>query len=288
MQKTAGTIEFDRYRVAYRCYGQGAAQIICLSGAKQTISAWKSFVKHFQADHQVLVFDMPGQGRSEVLYGDAGLDLDEQIAVIAQLLDAFPHAGPRYLVGGSWGSILAAVYAARYPNACSKVILGSFGTRANPVLESVIEDVRGLIDAGRSRDIAPMMIERFGQYIPERLKQQILNQFDNMSAAHFQALYEHSLLATRMQDLNRFVDLADIQAETLVVMGQFDTIMDIFDSKKAAARIPRSRFQLVKNTGHFLHWENEAILEIYAEFLKHGLADETQQSSSRALPASGA
>lgn len=285
LQKSAGTIEFDRYRVAYRLYGEGHAQIVCLSGAKQTISAWKSFVRRFQSDYQVLVFDMPGQGRSEVLQGEAGLDLDEQIAVIAHMLERFPHSGPRHVVGGSWGSILAAVFAARYPTVFERVILGSFGTRANPVLETVIEDVRRLIDEGRAADIAPMMIERFGQYIPEPLKRQILKQFDTMSPAHFQALYEHSLLATRMEDLNRFVDLADIQAETLVLMGQFDTIMDVFDSRKAAGRIPRSRFQVVKNAGHFLHWENESILEIYAAFLASGLSEAGTSPELNMLPA---
>lgn len=292
MQKMAGHIEFDRYRVAYRCYGNRAddnvgkaprAQILCLSGAKQTISAWKSFVNRFRNDYQILVFDMPGQGRSEILSGNPGLDLDEQIAVIHHMLGEFPFSGERYICGGSWGSILAATYAARYPDMFQRAILGSFGTRANPVLQSVIEDVRTLIDAGRSADIAPMMIERFGQHIPDHFQKQILKQFAHMSEAHFKALYEHSLLATRLKDLHQHVDFSQIRAETLVIMGQLDTIMDLFDSRKAAGIIPRSRYQLVKNTGHFLHWEREEILDIYAEFLDCGLAGEGALAESAAV-----
>ncbi|MDX1453193.1 MAG: alpha/beta hydrolase [Oleiphilaceae bacterium] len=283
MYKTAGQLEFDRYRVSYRCYGNGPAQIVCLSGAKQTISAWKSFVRRFQSDYQVLVFDMPGQGRSEILQGKPGLDLDEQIDVLHHMVQTFDFDGPRIIVGGSWGSILAATYAARYPQVFSKAALGSFGTKANPVLESVIEDVRRLIDEGRAKDIAPMMIERFGQYIPEHLKQQIIKQFDHMSEAHFQALYEHSLLATRMEDLHKHVDLTAIEAETLVLMGQYDTIMDLFDSRRAAEMIPRCRYQLVKKVGHFLHWEREELLELYADFFENGLSHAEQTETSQAV-----
>ena len=64
------------------------------------------------------------------------------------------------------------------------------------------------------------------------------------------------------------MNLALINVPTLVVMGQFDTIMDLFDTRQATKLIPQGEFKLIKGVGHFLHWEQPDILAEYQEFLQ--------------------
>ena len=179
MKKVAGELNYGRFIIPFRVYGEGPDTIVCLSGAKQTMSAWRSFVSYFHREYRIVVFDMPGQGRAQILSGSAGVSLQEQVDVVHALtreigLDAHAES---FIVGGSWGSIVAAAYAAQYPDVFSRVALGSFGTKPNVVLKSVINDVRDMIDSGRGTEIAPLMIQRFGQKIPESLKRLITSQF---------------------------------------------------------------------------------------------------------------
>lgn len=268
MIKRTGAFEYSRFSVPYRVYGDQDKVIVCVSGAKQTMSAWRSFISHFSKEYRVVVFDMPGQGRSEILSGSPGVPLNEQVEVLHQLLSHLDilSCEQRYLIGGSWGSIVSAVYAENYPDVFHRIILGSFGTKPNSVLSSIISQVQVYIEDGRGAEIAPMMIEKFGQYIPDVLKRQIVAQFNNMSDQQFRSFYEHSVFVTQLGDLKEHMNLALIRVPTLVVMGQFDTIMDLFDTRKATQLMPQGRFELIKGVGHFLHWEQPDILPVYESF----------------------
>ncbi len=274
MKKVAGKLDISRFEIPYRIYGSSDKIIVCISGAKQTMSAWRSFVSRFQDEYSVLVFDLPGQGRAKINSGCPGVSLDEQVDALKVLLETLGAEAysARYLVGGSWGSIVAASYLDRYPGLFQRAILGSFGTRANSVLSGIIDQVQRYIDQGRGAEIAPLMIEKFGQSIPEHLKRQIISQFNDMSEEQFASFYEHSKSVTQMGDLKRHISLASISIPVLVVMGQFDTIMELFDTRMATKLIEKGEFLLVKGVGHFLHWELPAILETYGAFFDRDIA----------------
>lgn len=274
MVKDSGVFEYSRFLIPYRVYGDGDKVIVCVSGAKQTMSAWRSFITYFSKNYKVIVFDMPGQGRSEILSGSAGIPLLEQVDVLHNLLGylSINDFQRRYLIGGSWGSIVSAVYAENYPNTFHRMILGSFGTKPNSVLSSIIDQVQVYIQEGRGAEIAPMMIDRFGQYIPDSLKRQIVAQFNNMSEQQYQSFYEHSVFVSELGDLKRHMNLHLIKIPTLVVMGQFDTIMDLFETKSSTMLIPEGRFHLVKGVGHFLHWEKASVLPVYETFIEEDVA----------------
>lgn len=268
MDKRTGELVCSRFRVPYRVYGDSDKIIVCISGAKQTMSAWHSFVRRFKKDFSVLVFDLPGQGRSEILSADANVTLEEQVDVVLRLSKELNLAQyqQRFLIGGSWGSIVAAGVAAQVPCLFDKAVLGSFGTKPNSVLDGIIDTVQECIEQGRGSEIAALMIESFGQYIPPSLKRQMIKQFEEMSEAQFMAFYEHSRSVRKMGDLKDHIDLSNIKIPVLVIMGQFDTIMDMFDAKNAAEMMADACFKIVPKAGHFLHWEQASIMDEYQDF----------------------
>ena len=69
MKTLKGVLDHDRFRVPYRCYGDRKDVLLCVSGALQTMAVWRTVARRFVNDFTVVVFDMPGVGRGEIVSG---------------------------------------------------------------------------------------------------------------------------------------------------------------------------------------------------------------------------
>jgi len=267
MKTIKGELALGRFLVPYRIYGEAERTIVCISGAKQTMAAWRSFISHFASDYSVAVFDLPGQGRSTILSGAPGVSFDEQVEVLHGVIRAINRNGSVNLAAASWGTIISAALAARHPELVDKMILGSFGSKPSKAVVEVIKAGQKLFDEHRTDEIAPLMIEKFGQYIPESQKNQMIDQFRVMSREQFLSFYEHCAFVEQATDISEFVDLSSITASTLILSGEYDAILDVDDTKAASLKIPHCEFRMIPGAGHFLHWEKAEILHTYREFL---------------------
>ena len=286
MKITKGEFQLGRFHVPYRVYGEAEKTIVCVSGAKQTMAVWRSFVSYFVPDYSVAVFDLPGQGRSKILSGPLAVSLDEQVDVLHKVVCETRRDEPAHLAAASWGTIVAAAYAARCPAAVDKMILGSFGARPSKTMLEVIKEGKRLVDQGESPQVGSLIIERFGQFIPDSYKSRIIEQFQQMSREQFLAFYAHSEFVESARDIKDFVDLQNIKASTLVINGQHDAILDLEDVERACAQIPQCEFRVISDAGHFLHFEQEGILDIYKEFLSRQQPSLDSSSPRAATPTS--
>lgn len=260
-------IVHGRFVIPYRIYGDSEKTIVCISGAKQTMAAWRTFVSHFIKDYSIVVFDLPGQGRAKICSGSPEITFSEQVGILNELVTITGRNRPVILAAASWGTIISAALAAQRPELVEKMILGSFGTKpSKPVIE-VIRAGQHLFDTNQTREIAPLMIEKFGQYIPEAHKQQMIEQFRAMSREHFISFYKHCEFVEKTKDISEFVDLSSIKARTLIVTGEYDSILDKDDVADASRKIPNCEHKEIAGAGHFLHWEKPEILHTYSDFL---------------------
>ncbi|MFQ5684196.1 MAG: alpha/beta fold hydrolase [Candidatus Binatia bacterium] len=267
MKVTKGKIKVDRFLVPYRIYGQGCQFIVCVNGAQQTMAAWRSVVSFFSKDYRLLLFDMPGQGRAQILSGSADVTVDEQVQVVQQILLRQSAPGKSIMVGASWGGIVVAVFASRFPHLIDKIILASFGIRASEKLLMVIRKGIQLYENGQEHKVADLIIKNFGQHLSDAYKKRVYDQFSSINKEQFQTFYEHGKLLISSQHINEVVDLRSIKAQTLIINGANDTIMNLKDIKKASAQIPNCEVRLIPGVGHFLHNECEDVLRIYKDFL---------------------
>lgn len=267
MKVEKGQINTGRFEVPYRIYGTAPETIVCISGAKQTMAAWRSFINFFADQYSVVVFDLPGQGRAKVLSGDPAIGFEEQQDVLLKIMSTTNRNGKMILAAASWGTIVSAAVAASHPELVDKLILGSFGVKPNREILEVIKRGKQLFEQGRTEEIAPLMIASFGQYIPDTQKQQIINQFSVMEYDEFLSFYAHCMFIERSSDLEKLIDISKIQAKTLIINGEFDLILDHMQIHEVSLRIPDCRFELVPEVGHFLHWEQPELLNNYREFL---------------------
>lgn len=265
--KLRGILETGRFRIPYCVYGQKERTLILINGAQQSMGMWKSYIPVFINDFRVVVLDFPGQGRAEILSGPTVVTFQEQIGVLFDLVIATGSYQDLSLISVSWGSIIVMSFAEKYPHLVKKMILGSLGTKPNEHLKNLMKQTVECIDKGENAKIADLIIQGFGGKIPEALKHGIRSQFRNINDKHLETLREHIEFVDHVEDITKFINPENITTRTLVINGDEDTIIDIDDNKEFVEKMPNCEWRIAKNTGHFLAYENEAVIHLFTDFL---------------------
>ncbi len=267
MKTIKGTLDFGRFDVPYRQYGEHENLLMCVSGALQTMAIWRSMVKRFADHFTVVVFDMPGIGRSNIKSGPAHVTVQEQLETLHALIEKTHPGGDVTLAGCSWGTAIATAYAALRPDAVQHLVLSSFGMKTNAVMADIVQRALVLYHKGDYARGADLILEMFGNQIGESYKRQIIAQFEQLNDAHAEAFYAHCRNILKLGRLDELFDLTRIKARTLIVNGANDTIVDLEDMYIAKRLIPNCEVRLIPDVGHFLHFERPELLEDYAEFM---------------------
>jgi len=257
-------LNIKRFVIPYRVYGNGGPQLVFLNGVQQSMAMWQSFISRFSGDYRIVLFDFPGQGKAQILTGSVNVSLDEQVEILSQVIIRTGVENIT-LISASWGGVVAMAYASRYPQMVRRLILAGMGTKPNQKMIETIE--KGCqIDSNERQEMARVLFESFGRNLPPKIKERIFKQFCTMSKENLCAFRDHGLFVISKK-LNDVIDFKSIKVETILLNGENDTIIDLDDVKFLAEQIPNCRLKIIKNVGHFLHLENEDVLEIYREVL---------------------
>jgi len=267
MNITRGEITVGRFLIPYRLFGHGRRIMVCVNAAQQTMAAWRPVVNYFSKDYRLLLFDFPGQGRARISSGTMVVSLDEQVEVLRQVLSAQDTPEKSIVAGASWGGIVVAVFASRYPHLVDKIILASFGIRVNEKLVQAIRAGQQLNGTATGEQVADVIIKYFGQHLNNAFKRKMYDQFKNIKKEHMENFHAHGQLLEATTHINEVVDLRSIKAQTLIINGEMDTVMDLEDITLAAAQIANCVVKIVPGVGHFLHNESDEVLSLYRDFL---------------------
>jgi pimeloyl-ACP methyl ester carboxylesterase len=148
-----------------------------------------------------------------------------------------------------------------------KIILASFGIRVNEKLVQAIREGQQLNGTATGEQVAGVIIKYFGQHLNEAFKKKMYDQFKNITKEHLANFHAHGQLLETTTHINEVVDLHSIKAQTLIINGEMDTVMDFDDVTLAAAQIANCQVKIVPGVGHFLHNESNDVLGIYRDFL---------------------
>lgn len=113
MRTAKGILEHGRFQIPFRRYGDSDNVLLCVSGVLQTMAVWCAVAKRFSQHFTVIIFDMPGVGRSTILSGGAHVTVQEQLEVVHALIQYVSPRGELTLAGSSWGTAIAAGYMLR-------------------------------------------------------------------------------------------------------------------------------------------------------------------------------
>ena len=267
MKTIKGTLNIGRFEIPYRQYGESDDLLMCVSGAMQTMAIWRAVVKRFSEHFTVVIFDMPGIGRSEIKSGGAHVTVQEQLETLHALIEKTHPGGELTLAGSSWGTAIAAAYAALRPDDVQHLVLSSFGMKPNEGMREVVRRATELYESGNYQRGGDLIIELFGQQVSEGYKKLIIAQFEALNDAHAESFYEHTVNILKLGSLDETIDLTKIKARTLIMNGELDTIVDLDDMYKAQRLIPDCECRLIEGVGHFLHFERPELLDDYEEFM---------------------
>jgi pimeloyl-ACP methyl ester carboxylesterase len=261
-----GEIEFGRFVVPYRMCGAGDHSLVFVNGLQQSMAMWHSFVRRFSRDYRIVIFDFPNHGKGRIVSGSDDISVDEQVAILDAVANTANPIGRLTVCSASWGGVVAAIYAVRNPEKVQRLILASMGTRANAKMIDMITKGFGIRLEDRLQ-IAETLIKTFGDDLPPSMKRKIYMQFQHMSQSGLEAFQRHGLFVLTLRELAKAVDVREIKCKTIIVHGEKDTIVDAEDAVFLAGQIPNAEFKSIPGVGHFLHLENEEILDIYEDIL---------------------
>jgi len=260
------SIEVGRFVIPCRIYENNGPQIICINGVQQSMAMWQSLVSRFCRDYRIVIFDFPNQGKANIVSGSGKVSIDEQVQILSAVMEKTGIKPDATICAASWGGVVAVVFASKYPDRIKRLILASLGTKPNKKMAETIRKGAS-IDMTDREKMANVLIDSFGENLPVKFKQRIISQFSTMKEEEVRAFYEHGLFVLTSKQLTDLVDLKTIKAKTILINGENDSIIDLDDVKLLAASIPDCQLRIIKGVGHFLHMEDEKVLDTYEDIL---------------------
>jgi pimeloyl-ACP methyl ester carboxylesterase len=98
-------LELSGGRIAYDRQGAGPP-VVLLHGAAQDSTVWRRVVPALAARHDVVAYDQPGHGKSDLWHGAVVSQVEDYAQVLTELIEAL-GIGPAPVVGHSLGGSVA-------------------------------------------------------------------------------------------------------------------------------------------------------------------------------------
>ena len=121
-------IQYKNKSIHYRMIGKGRP-VVLIHGFAEDGNIWKGLIKYLQNNFLLIVPDLPGSGKSEMLDGE-NVSIEDYAEVIKTILDKeLPKVSPTggdlegaILIGHSMGGYITLAFAEKYPD-----LLNGFG-----------------------------------------------------------------------------------------------------------------------------------------------------------------
>lgn len=215
--------------------------------------------------HHVIIPDLPGFGNGGTL---PSYDLDSYIKWLHAFIKKQALTTPPILLGHSFGSIITAAYAAKYPSTISKLIL------VNPIGSPALEGPRAILTK----------LALFYYWTGRKLPASIAHKW--LSAKPVVAIVTLSMTKSKDKTLRRFIHdqhfryfslfhdkkslsesfttsvtnnvrqvAAQITPPTLLIAGAKDDITPLYKQQELVKLFPSAQLHIIENVGHLTHYE---------------------------------
>ncbi len=253
-----------------------AAPVVCVHGLAGSATNWTDLAGVLAVRHPTLAVDLPGFGRSEPP-DDFGYRLDEHAAVLAETLRRLAK-GPAHLVGNSFGGLVCAEVAARWPELVRTLTLVSPAVpdlRPNPgrlseprypltflpVLGPRVRRALARVPPARRAEQLRQLCFARPELVPTHRLTELADELAELGRNPWAgvALGETSLhmirswLASGARSPWRV--LRRVRTPALVVWGAEDRLVSVRKATRTALALPRARLLVLPRTGHVAQME---------------------------------
>jgi pimeloyl-ACP methyl ester carboxylesterase len=254
-------------RLAYEVKGDGEP-LLMIHGLGYDRFGWGRLPDLLAADLQVVVFDNRGVGDSDVPAGPYAVSQLAEDAVA--VLDA-AGIGAAHVLGVSLGGYIAQELALTYPERLRKLVLASTapgGPRSVPMPAAGLEAFGRFPTMEREAGLRLMVENSLGQY-GVREQPELVEEIYAYRLERGPTLAGWQAQAYAGATFDAYDRIPGIRAETLVLQGGADNVVDPRNADLLVELIPNARLELIPDRGHLLVWqEAERLAPIVKEFLQ--------------------
>lgn len=257
---TSRTIEIGTGTMHYHEAGEGPA-LILLHGSGPGVTGWANFggnLDFFAPHFRCIVPDLPGYGRSDPV---AGIPIPATVDAIARFIDAMGLESA-HLIGNSYGAIIAAHLAARFPEKAGRFIaIGGIGVNIFSSFpgEGLTRLVDFIEDPTRARIESWLRSMVYDQALvtDELIDLRYNAAIEPMTMETSRKIYTREALNAiaemqrGMDAVQHFAHLPRIQSPTLLTWGRDDRVNPLDGALLPMRLIPNCELHVFPKCGHW-------------------------------------
>lgn len=258
----AERIEADEHTLYFELFGDGTREVVCLlNGLAMQTPAWHGFLPRLRPDYDVLLWDYPGQGQSSTV--DVPYHLDRIAGYLVNILDRI-GVERIHLVGISYGGFVALEFARQFQQRLLTLNVSGI-LLSHETLFDMYEDLSLRFYAG-----GPDAFELYTRYMYEKIFGETFvasigsERLEKMRRSFYDRYKDRTqalVRLTKAQDRffaeleSRRAEYEGIETPALVLAGEDDRVISAKVQSKITSILPKSRFEVIPDTGHVLYIE---------------------------------
>ncbi len=249
-------LEVNDIKINYQLDGDGEETLVLLNGIMMSTASWAEFVPFYteKNNYSLLRLDFRDQGMSSKFEEDYHVSI--HVDDLKELLDKL-DIKKVHLLGISYGAMVAMMFAIKYPECLSSLILPNAIAKVTKYLQAVSdiwEEAARLNNGELFFKLSMPLIysddfyNRKWDWLKEREKT-----FDQLlKEPWFESLIR---LSQSSKDFDILDQLYKIKAPTLLIAGNRDIITPPYEMRKIRDRIEHSSMVIIENAGHASFYE---------------------------------
>lgn len=250
---SSGFVTLQGINVYHEVHGRGTPLLLLHAGIADH-RMWAAHLEPLTQHYQVITYDIPGFGRTQL-----APTIFSQHGIAAGLLDHLGH-NQAHVVGISYGGRIAIDFALNYPTHVNKLVLGAPSVDGETYSDRMMafgEQEDALLEAGKLEEATELNLRLWVDGI--------YRQPDEVDAAVRQLVYTMQYDAFQVDqpdgiglerpDTPAIGRLGELQAPTLLIVGDLDLPEKLALVDHLTAVIPHASKAVIPNTAHMMSME---------------------------------
>jgi 3-oxoadipate enol-lactonase len=242
-------------QIYYELHGPEDAEVIVLSnGIFMSTASWGFQAAALKAHLRVLLYDCRGMWQSE--HPSGPYSMEQHADDLAELLAAL-GISKAHIAGISYGGEISMVFACKHPQKVQSLIVSSAVSQIDPLLEAIGKSWSSAIQSGDHNMLfhvtVPFNFSEEWIGANGALLEAACKRFEQMD------LQAASELMSAFSKINFTADLKQINAPTLVLVGEFDAIKPRKYAEIIAGAIAGAELVIIPHAGHAVFMEQPGV-----------------------------
>ncbi len=237
--------------VHYERSGQGPP-LLLLHGIGSNSASWRQQLQGLSDHYTVLAWDAPGYGQSSDPVPEV-MTIRHYADCVRDLLD-HQQVDSVYLLGHSWGGIIAQEFCLAFPSYVRALILSDTnrGGGAEPEeirqrgLQQRLQMVEELSPEQLARQRAPVLLS---SEAPDNVLREAVDIMSQVRPPGYRSA------AISMSEADHGELLSRIQAPTLLIWGEQDTVTPLSEGRTIQSAIAGAKLEVIPAVGHLCYLE---------------------------------